>query len=65
MQTPELESKRIFLIASEDEKLIAEITRIIEMHIKVPTIFVSADGAEALFKADNVLPHVALVDADL
>ena len=65
MQTPELETKRIFLIASEDEALIAEITRAIEKHIKQPTIFVSADGAEALFKADNVLPHVALVDADL
>lgn len=65
MQTPELETKRIFLIASQDQKLVGEITRTIERHIRQPTIFVSNDGAEALFKADNVFPHVALVDSDL
>jgi CRP/FNR family cyclic AMP-dependent transcriptional regulator len=65
MQIPELESKRIFLIASKNEELIKQLTQAIELHIKQPTIFTAADGVEALFKSDNVLPHVALLDADL
>ncbi len=65
MRTPELESKRIFLIASNNQKLIRELTRAIESQIRQPTIFVASDGVEALFKADNVIPHVALIDADL
>ena len=65
MQTPELESKRIFLIACRDDKLVLEITKQIETHIRFPTIFVALDGAEALFKADNVFPHVAIVDVNL
>lgn len=65
MQTPDLEAKRIFLIASQNEELVSNLTRRVELHIKQPTIFSAANGAEALFKADNVLPHVAIVDADL
>ncbi len=65
MRTPELETKRIFLIASHNQKLIIELTQAIENHIRQPTIFVATDGAEALFKANNVMPHVALIDADL
>ncbi len=65
MRTPELESKRIFLIASNNQKLIIELTQAIESRIRQPTIFLASDGVEALFKADNVMPHVALIDADL
>lgn len=34
-------------------------------HIAMPTVFVANDGSDALFKADNVLPHVAIIDVQL
>lgn len=65
MQTPKLEAKRIFLIASEDQALIKSCRESIEKHIVNATIFEAHDGAEALFKADNVAPHVAIIDPQL
>ena len=65
MQTPKLESKRIFLIASGDELLVNACRESVERQIAHPTIFTAADGAEALFKIGNVLPHVAIIDPRL
>lgn len=65
MQIPKLETKRIFLIASDDSSLVDFCRVAIEKQISHPTIFTAVDGAEALFKVDNVLPHVAIVDARL
>jgi CheY-like chemotaxis protein len=65
MRSPELENKRVFLVACKHEPLASTITQIIQDQIKYPTIFTSADGIEALFKAGNVRPHVAIVDANL
>ena len=65
MQTPNLEAKRIFLIASGDESLVEICREHIKKHITNATIFIANDGAEALFKAENVLPHVAIIDPRL
>jgi CRP-like cAMP-binding protein len=65
MRSPELESKRIFLVACQTESLTLTLTQIIQDQIKNPTLFTSTDGTEALFKADNVRPHVAILQTDL
>jgi CRP/FNR family cyclic AMP-dependent transcriptional regulator len=65
MQSPGLETKRIFLIATDNENMFFSIEKIIHQHIQNATIFAATDGQEALFKASNVLPHVAIVEADL
>lgn len=65
MQAPDLESKRIFLVATHDEVLMADISKMIQKHVKLSTVFTAADGLEALFKADNVFPHVAIIESQL
>jgi DNA-binding NarL/FixJ family response regulator len=65
MRSPELETKRVFLVACKHEPLASTITQIIQDQFKYPTIFTAMDGMEALFKAGNVRPHVAIVEADL
>lgn len=65
MQAPKLEAKRIFLIASENEALTTRCRNFINEHIMNTTIFTASDGAEAMFKADNVAPHVAIIDPQL
>jgi CheY-like chemotaxis protein len=63
--SPELESKRIFLVASTQPKF-QELTRLlVESRFFGGTHYIASDGAEALFKATNVVPHVAVIDADL
>lgn len=65
MKSPELESKRIFLIASGDPQRILHFRKFIDSHVFGATIFDAADGQEALFKIGNVMPHVAFLDAKL
>ncbi len=65
MQSPELESKRIFLIASANHQITQFVEKEIQKHIKQSTIFSSVDGQEALFKVDNVYPHVVILNSDL
>lgn len=65
MQAPELESKRIFLIATHDPVLMSYISQLIQKQVKYSTVFTANDGLEALFKAENVFPHVAIIDAQL
>lgn len=65
VQTPKLESKRIFLIASDDSSVVSSCRDCIETHIAAATVFTAGDGAEALRKVDNSLPHVVILDASL
>lgn len=65
MKSPELESKRIFLIASGDPDRRLHFRQFIEAQVVGATIFDAADGQEALFKIGNVMPHVAFLDASL
>lgn len=61
----ELEHKRIFLVASSNDKELESLTSVIEENIKGATIFTAKDGSEVLFKAENVTPHVVILDCDL
>lgn len=59
------EQKRIFLIASGNEKLSQFLESFIKDNFQSVTIFTAADGMEALFKAENVFPHVLIIDPQL
>lgn len=61
----ELENKRIFLVASSNDKELESLTTVIEKNIKAATIFTAKDGNEVLFKSENVTPHVVILDCDL
>ncbi len=65
MSMMDLETKRVFLIASQNKKLVTYLTLKINEHIADATIFTGKDGSDALFKIDNAPPHVILVDVDL
>ncbi|MFM6929732.1 MAG: cyclic AMP receptor protein, partial [Bdellovibrio sp.] len=61
----DLEQKRIFLIATANNNLADYLQQKISHKIRGSTIFVASDGLEALFKADNVFPHVLILDPNL
>lgn len=61
----ELEGKRVFLIASNSSGEAQGLSEMVEKHIKGATIFRANDGTEALFKTQNVTPHVVILDSDL
>lgn len=65
MPTTSLENKRIFLIASGDPLLIENVQAIVTKTVQLAKIYTASDVKEALFKADNSFPHVAIVDAAL
>jgi CRP/FNR family transcriptional regulator, cyclic AMP receptor protein len=60
-----MESKKIFLIVSTDPVLIEKVKVHINSYGKNVAIFTAADSAEALFKANNAFPHVAIIDVNL
>lgn len=55
-------TKRIFLIATSSEKLTQFFDEIIRNNFQNITTFTATDGIEALFKMENVFPHVLIVD---
>lgn len=61
----DLDTKRVFLIASQNQKLVTYLTLKINEHISDATIFTAKDGSDALFKIDNAPPHIVIVDGDL
>ncbi len=61
----DLDTKRVFLIASQNQKLVTYLTLKINEHIADATIFSAKDGSDALFKIDNAPPHIVIVDGDL
>jgi CRP/FNR family transcriptional regulator, cyclic AMP receptor protein len=65
MSVMDLETKRVFLIASQNQKLVSYLSLKVNEHISDATIFTAKDGSDALFKIDNMPPHVVIVDGDL
>lgn len=61
----DLESKRIFLIASGKADEVRTIEAALMRNIQNATVFTATDGSDALFKVDNVIPHVVIVDSDI
>lgn len=61
----DLESKRVFLIATPNSQLLTYLSEKIKDHISDATIFTAKDGSDALFKVDNAPPHVVILDGNL
>ncbi|MEK2646979.1 cyclic nucleotide-binding domain-containing protein [Bdellovibrio sp. BCCA] len=61
----DLENKKVFLIASSTPKEIEALENLIKNHFQNATIFTATDGIEALFKSENVTPHVVFLDTNL
>lgn len=59
---PELENKRIFLVATSNIELNTQLEEAIKSHVAGATVFTATDGVEALRKSENVPPHVVIVD---
>lgn len=59
---PELENKRIFLVATSNPELNSQLEDAIKAHVQNATVFTAIDGVEALRKCENVPPHVVVVD---
>jgi CRP/FNR family transcriptional regulator, cyclic AMP receptor protein len=57
-----LETKKIFLVATGSKHQNQLIERTIVGHYTKASIFSSLDGVDAHFKADNVTPHVVILD---
>lgn len=65
MSVIDVDEKRVFLIASQNKKLVDYLVLKINEHIADATIFTSKDGTDALFKIDNAPPHIVILDKDL
>lgn len=65
MKPPNLEEKRIFLVASASSERAQVYAAIIQAHIAASTVFTSGNGQDVLFKLDNAPPHVLIVDINL
>ncbi|AFY02658.1 cyclic nucleotide-binding domain-containing protein [Bdellovibrio bacteriovorus] len=61
----DLESKRVFLIASAKPEEAEKIESTLNRHIQNATVFTATDGSAALFKAENVIPNVVIVDSEI
>jgi DNA-binding NarL/FixJ family response regulator len=61
----ELESRRVFLIATESPKTNSQIEGIIKAKVPKSMVYSAVDGLEALFKFENVPPHVVILDSRL
>lgn len=57
-----LEGKKIFLIATGNKHQNQLIERTLISHFAKASIFTSLDGIDAHFKAENVTPHVVILD---
>lgn len=61
----DLENKRVFLAAFGAAPAARFCQGFLEKNISSATVFIATDGQEALFKIDNVVPHVVIIDAAL
>lgn len=57
-----LEAKKVILIATPNPTQNAKLERLLQEHFRNLTTYIATDGRDALFKAENVAPHVAIVD---
>ncbi len=60
-----LETKKIFLVATGNKHQNQLIERTLIGHYAKASIFTSLDGIDAHFKAENVTPHVVIIDYQL
>ncbi len=61
----ELETKKVFLVAMSNPRDSEVFEGFIKRHIQSATIFSATDGPDVLFKAENVTPHVVVLDVNI
>lgn len=61
----DLESKRIFLVATAHADTNQHLETLIKNHVNGARVFSAVDGLEALFKCQNVPPHVLIIDYNI
>lgn len=59
------DDKRVFLIASCSSERAEFYSSVINRHYPGSTVFISSDGVDALFKADNYPPNILITDTVL
>lgn len=64
-QMADLESKRIFLVATSNSDTNRELEMLIKSQVNGATVFSAIDGLDAMLKCENVPPHVAILDYNL
>ena len=60
-----LENKRIFLVATGSEKLNGVLENVLNLHYKNLSVYMAADGIDAQFKIENVVPHVVIISSKI
>ncbi len=60
-----LEDKRIFIIATGNDKLNQALEGILGKNIKNINVYTATDGIDAQFKIDNVAPHVVIISSQI
>ncbi len=60
-----LEGKRVFLLATGDDKLNARIEGVIGANFKNISVYTATDGLDAQFKIENVIPHVVIISSQI
>lgn len=65
MTTTTLDEKRTFILALSSPERREFVANTIEHHISKSTVFYANDGTEALFKIENVPPHICLLEGNL
>ena len=63
--TSSLDSKRVFLIATENAARAELFKNLIQDNISNATVYLAQDGSEALAKIKNVPPHIVIADSAL
>lgn len=58
-------TKKVFLIADDDQDVLSSLKLIIENHFENSSVYVAKDGSEALKKIQNVVPHVLITDLSM
>lgn len=65
MSTSNLDEKKTFILAVNSNEQKEFISYTIEHHISKSVVFHAHDGSEALFKIENVPPHVCIIEGSL
>lgn len=65
MKSPALEAKRIFLIVAKGQSRQQRIANEVGKHVKNVAFLTASDLPQALFKANNQIPHVVIIDNNI
>lgn len=65
MVESKLDDKRIFLLVTDDKNKMAALVKSVRSHVSKATVFEATDMMEAVFKFQNAIPHVVILDLEV